>query len=206
VNDRTLIRLLNALPDAVTCTFFLTLWISPFAFGPDGVRNAMLTMVVEFIVVHASAFLGAAAFAADVSRAKKLSALAGFGLFYLLFIAAWSYIFKQWWPFVTFGWLLLGKVAVVMDTRQTPDEVVQRITSNQVLSTLAYLGGAFLTIFAPIPQLGLTPDVVSRLGLIGSGLWVDKPHTVLAFGTIYFGFLSWIKWRNSVLPSKSSVP
>ena len=38
--------------------------------------------------------------------------------------------------------------------------------------------------------------MVSQLGLTGSGEWVDKPHTVVAFGALYFGVLAWSKWRD----------
>ena len=46
-----------ALPDTVTGGVFLTLWISPFAFGQHGVRNGMLVMLVEFLLVHATVML-----------------------------------------------------------------------------------------------------------------------------------------------------
>ena len=41
-----------ALPDAVSASVFLLLWIAPFALGPDGVRNALLMMLVEFLLIQ----------------------------------------------------------------------------------------------------------------------------------------------------------
>lgn len=93
--DRLLPRLLSALPDAVTAAFFMILWISPMRFGSHGVRNGMLIMLVEFILIRASGFLGSTAFAAGLSGRSKIRALAAFDLFYLLFIAAWSWAFPE---------------------------------------------------------------------------------------------------------------
>lgn len=195
-----LARLLGALPDAITAGFFLTLWVAPLRFGPHGVRNGMLIMLVEFILVHASVILGNIALAPHRSREFRFRALGLFGLFYLLFIATWSLAFREWWPFVVFGWLLLAKLGVVLDGKQPPDERLHRMQSDWALATMVYLGGAFVTTLLPIPRLGLTPDLLSALDLPGSGLWVSKPHTVIAFGTFYFttlalargsGFLLW---------------
>src|SRR5690606_12568989 len=104
-------RALAALPDAVTASAFLALWLHPLAFGASGVRNGMLVMLVEFILIHSSAFLTAIAFAEGTPRAKRLAMLAGAGLLYLVFIGAFSLAFHAWWPFFAFGWLLLGKAA-----------------------------------------------------------------------------------------------
>jgi hypothetical protein len=39
-------------------------------------------------------------------------------------------------------------------------------------------------------------DIIAQLGLPRSGLWVDEPHRVIAFGAIYFGLSAWSKWRD----------
>lgn len=194
-------RLLNALPDAVTAAFFLTLWIAPLTLGRHAVRTALLIMLVEFMLVHASAFLGAAAFAEGVTRLRKLAVLAGFGVFYLIFIAVWSWMFGQWWPFLAFGWLLLGKMAVAVDPGASDLDRRHRMQSGWAIATMAYLAGAFVTVFVPLPRLGITPAVVARLDLPGGGLWVDRPHTVVAFGALYFGLLAWTKARDLRLPA-----
>lgn len=193
-------RLLSALPDGVTAAFFLLLWLQPLRFGEAGVCNGMLVMLVEFILIHASVILGNLAFAPGVGRRRKLASLAGFGGFYLLFIAAWSWTFREWWPFVAFGWLLLAKVGVALDTRRPAAERLHRMQSGWALATMAYLAGAFMTVFVPLPRLGITADVLPALALPGGGLWVDRPHTVIAFGTLYFGMLAWSKARDLRLP------
>ncbi len=98
-----------ALPDALTATFFTVVWIEPFAFGALSVRTALLTMLVEFILVHATGFLTVLALG-DTSRTKRVLALVGASFFYLLFIAAFAWSFRGWWPFLAFLWLVVGKL------------------------------------------------------------------------------------------------
>ena len=196
-------RTLAALPDAVSAAFFLSLWIKPLYFDPRGVANGMLVMLVEFILLHASVFLGMTAFAPDRSRAAKLKGIFGFGAFYLVFIIAWSVAFQAWWPFLAFGWLLMAKLAAAMQPGQAPQERLQRMQSGWALGGMAYLAGVFLTVFIPVPRLGITGSVVSQLDLPGSGLWISKPQTVIAFGVFYFSFLALAKWRDWLLPANN---
>jgi hypothetical protein len=58
-----------------------------------------------------------------------------------------------------------------------------------------YVLGVFVTVILPLPRLGITPEVVAQLGIPGSGLWVERPHTVIAFGLLYFGALAAVKAR-----------
>ncbi len=202
--NRPIERFFNALPDAITAGYFLILWVQPLAFGDHGVRNGMLIMLVEFIVVHASGFLGAVAFGDILSRSAKIRSLCGFAVFYLLFIAAWSYAFQAWWPFVAFAWLWVGKAVVALDKRLPTPERMMRIMSGWALSVVFYLAGTFTSIMLPIPKLGFSGLDPSRLDLPGSGEWIDKPFTVMAFGVMYFSLLAISKWRAWVLPSSQS--
>ena len=202
---RPLDRFFSALPDAITAGYFLTLWIDPLRFGGNGVRNGMLIMLVEFIVIHASGFLGSVALGDSVSRGRKIKMFCGFAVFYLLFIAAWSYSFQAWWPFVAFGWLWIGKIVVALDKRRPTDERMGRMMTGWALSVVFYLFGAFMTVFVPIPKLGFIGLDLSRLDLPGSGEWISKPYTVMAFGFVYFSLLAISKWFDWTLPVKGSA-
>lgn len=193
-------RILAALPDMATCGFFLMVWSSPFVFGPASVKTAMLVMLVEFILVHASGFLGATVLATNVARATRIKALLGFAVFYLLFIGAFVLAFGQWWPLLAFGWLLLAKFAGVLARRGPGPGESARMASGWALGVMAYLGGVFLTLFAPVPEWGMTRAARADFGLEGGGVWVDEPHRVVAFGAVYFAFLAMAKLRDWVLP------
>ena len=51
---RLMERTFGALPDALTALYFLSLWLFPLLFGPHAVRNGMLLMLVEFLLLHAA--------------------------------------------------------------------------------------------------------------------------------------------------------
>src|SRR5690606_4733281 len=77
-----------ALPDGLTAAAFAAIWISPFVFGEAGVRTAMLVMLLEFFLVHATGFFTAFVMAPGLARGKRVAAILGLSLFYLLMIGA----------------------------------------------------------------------------------------------------------------------
>jgi hypothetical protein len=194
-------RLVAAAPDAVTAGFFLVVWLDPLRLGEGSVRTAMLIMLVEFVLIHATGFLGAFALATLAPRRVRVLGILGFGLFYALFIGAFMAAFQAWWPALVFGWLLVGKFARVL----TGGGDGGQIASLWAASVLLYLGGAFLTVLAPLPRLGVTAAVLPQLDLVGEGLWMDQPHRALAFGVLYFGGLAWFKWANRPLPCTATA-
>lgn len=197
-------RLLSALPDGLTALTFLSVWILPLGYGVNGVRNGMLIMLVEFILVHASGFLGAQLLNPDSSRKQKTLFVLGFGAFYLVFISAWAWTFHAWWPYLAFVWLLVGKFMAAIDLRLPSGERKRRMQSDWAIGIMAYVVGVFATLMLPVPQLGITTDIIRQLHLPGSGLWVNEPQRVIAFGVLYFAILAWVKLKNYVLPESNS--
>lgn len=198
------LRAASALPDAVTAAVFLLLWAAPFALGESGVRNAMLMMLVEFVLVHASGFLGGFVLGDDTARGKRLMILVGFGLFYLMFIGAFVLAFREWWPLAAFAWLLAGKFAVVIGGGGNEAQRA-RMMAGWALAAVFYLVGVFATAFLPLPRLGLQAELLPALGLKGEGVWIEEPHRVIAFGAFYFGISAWSKWRGWLLPASAKT-
>ncbi len=193
-------RVFAALPDAVTSAIFLTAWIAPDVLGPVWVKNLMLTMLIEFIVMHSGAFYAAVA-ASSGSRLQRSMMLTGLTAFYGIFIAAFSFAFKSTWPLFAFGWLFVSRFAGLWTHEDaTKRELVSRAWA---MSVVFYLLGVFATIFIPVPQLGLTPEFVASMHLSGSGLWIDKPQTVIVFGAFYFGALARFRFY---LTAKAASP
>lgn len=193
-----LLRALSALPDAVTASVFLVLWMAPFAFGESGVRNGMLLMLVEFILIHATVMMGATVEERS-GRDAKIRVLVGFGLLYALFIGAFAFAFREWWPVYAFLWLLLAKLMRLFSAADSDEARWQR-HSDWALNCMLYLGGVFATLFLPLPRLGITRDIQPQLGIEGGGEWVDNPHIVIAFGALYFSALAWARWRDFLFP------
>ncbi len=197
---RSMERAIAALPDALTGLYFLSLWLFPLMFGPHAVRNGMLLMLVEFLLLHASIFLGNTAFSPGMPRAKKVRRMGGFAVLYGLFIGAWALAFEAWWPLLAFAWLLAIKFSGVFGHDVDNAIRLQRLQNTWAIGTLAYVGGVLLTTLLWVPRLGITSDVQTQLGIPGNGLWVDHPQKVIAFGCLYFGTLALTKWRGWRLP------
>jgi hypothetical protein len=177
------------LPDALTCAFFLVVWWNPLVFGPLSVRTAMLTMLLEFYLVHATGFFTGFANGTDLPKWKKIGALLGLSLFYLLMIGAFARSFGQWWPLVAFGWLLAGKIAWIWANPQGDEDAMFRQMAAWAGSVALFLAGVLYTCIADIPRWGMTPALQPSFGLdmASDGLWESQPHRVVAFGALYFG-------------------
>lgn len=202
--DHPIGRMVAALPDLVSCATFLLVWIAPGVLGAAWVKNLMVTMLLEFLTVHSGGFIGTTLANPDASRWTKTKVVLGFGSFYLLFAGAFSLAFEAWWPIAVFGWLLLAKLAVVW---LAPVPTAQEQARQSMFTAYAiggYVLGVMLTSILPLPRFGIDEAVVNAAAIPGSGLWVDEPHRVVAFGALYFGFMAWAKasWRPPSGPAK----
>lgn len=175
-----------ALPDFATAFLFFATWLRPDWLGRDWVRHLMLVMLVEFLVVHSFGFMFGAAeeFRGDALGATM--AILGFGVFYLLFAAAFAAAFKSWWPVIAIGWLIGTKVWSVIVGGESEAERT-RVQLAWAASTALYLFGAFFTSLLPLPKFGVTGHL-RDYGMKGdaTGVWVEQPYRVIAFGAMYF--------------------
>ena len=190
----TIARICAVAPDAATATLYLWTWIDPLHFSDSMVKSLMLVMMMEFLVVHSGAFIGLAVMSDTATRGQKTLVILGFGAFYMLFAGAFSLAFRSWWPALSFVWLLAAKFAMVWLTPLPPADEVDRVKALWALSVAAYLFSVFAGVILPMPELGITPEIIPKLGLIGSGLWIDHPQTVISAGAIYFALLVWSRW------------
>lgn len=179
-------RIVTALPDLAIAVVFLITWIAPRTFGDRMVGFLMLVMLLEFIIVHASGFMGSVMFHDPLSARMKVKALLGFGAFYGIFALGFSLGFQAWWPLWTILLMTLNRMMIVL-LGTIPDEQERAyILGGWAVSALCYIVFAMLTVFLPLPRFGITPAEVVAQDLPGSGLWVEQPHRVIAFGFLYF--------------------
>jgi hypothetical protein len=176
---------ISALPDFALAITFLSAWIAPKAVHPGTVSYLMLVMLLEFIIVHSSAFMGNIAVSSGTRR-SKVTAMIGLGGFYTLFVGAFSFAFHSVWPLISFWGLMLNRMLGVIVGQAPAEDQKAFVQRTWVTSVLLYMGACFFTILVPLPRLGLTNEVVGSLHLPGSGLWVSQPHRVMAFGFLYF--------------------
>lgn len=184
MND-TLRRLFSAAPDLGFGLVYLVTWISPVTFGEGMIGYLMLTMVLEFIVMHSAAFMGQVMIS-DAPRRGKTMSIVGLGLFYSLFVIGFALSFGRWWPLWALWTLTLNRLTGVMFGTAPSDEEKLAIQAAWAASAMLYLVWGGLTTMLPVPRVGITIPVVQRAALPGSGLWIDEPQRVIAFGAAYF--------------------
>jgi len=190
-------RLVSASPEFFASAAYLVAWIAPGRMDPAVVRGLVLAMLVEFLVVHASGFLGISALAGErVARLGRAAVVLGLALLYLLFAGAMGLAFRSWTPVATIGWLAGSRLVTVLVDPRDADAERSRQAGLWAASGALYVVFAILTAVLPIPRLGIRPDVVARLALPGSGLWIEQPQVPLAFGFLYFAAFGLVELRS----------
>lgn len=197
-----MVDLFAALPDLGMAAFCLVVWIDPMLFGPQVVRYIVLTMLLEFIVVHSAAFMGSVAVGAlqvkPLLRYGPTVGIIGLGAMYSLFVLGFCLAFKTWWPMAAFWLLTINRLlGVIIGQGRNDAETKQLVMGGWAVGAMAYLFGAFFTTLVPLPRLGIDPGIVNGAGLPGEGLWIDEPWRAVVFGMIYFGLIGWyeLRWR-----------
>ena len=180
-----------ALPDGITAAMFLAVWVSPFLFGALSVKTAMLTMLVEFFLIHATGFFTAIANQPKSDRKLRIGGVLGLCVFYVLMIGAFAWSFGEWWPLLAFGWLAIGKLAWIRNSAPVSDDDTMLQMAAWAGSVVAYLFACFATVVAPVPRLGMTAELQPQFGFGEGqgGLWIEQPQTVVAMGALYFALL-----------------
>lgn len=186
-----------ALPDALTSAAFVAVWLDPTVFGALSVKTAALTMLVEFLLVHATGFFTALAHRDHVPEASMRRQRWGIGGvlcgFYLLMIGAFAWSFGAWWPLLAFAWLVVGKVLMVRAAGGgLDDDATFRAMAAWAFSVVCYLGAAFATVAGDIPTLGMPLELQPTFGFDpeAGGLWIEEPHRAVAMGALYFALLA----------------
>lgn len=172
-----------ALPDVALGAVYLTAWVAPGTFGSDVIPGLVLLMLLEFIIVHSSVFLGSAVISTE-PPARKARGILGIGASYTLFVAGFAIGFRTWWPVISFWGLTINRLLSVLLGQAPSGEEKLFLRRSWAVTAMAYLCFAGLTTVLPLPRLGVTGAF--RDGLPGSGLWISEPHRALAFGFLYF--------------------
>jgi hypothetical protein len=168
--------------DVSVAATYLAAWIAPaWVGGERGVATLVGLMVMEFLVIHSSAFLGSAALSGRFARASVLPLL-GLLAFYSLFALGIAFGFKNPWFLAGFIGLHANRLVPVLLGRGASTVDGAAWMGRWAMGAIFYLGTAFITVFLPVPRLGV--DFV--LHGYGSGEWIDAPYRALAMGFLYF--------------------
>jgi hypothetical protein len=177
-------HLASALPDFTLALAYLVAWVAPGRTTPEMLRWLLLTMLLEFIVMHSSAFMSHLVIAG--SGRKGVPAVVLLGLFYSIIVGAFSLAFHTAWPLFSF-WALMLNRATVLFFRQAPRGDEMRVVgATWSASAMFYVLGCMLTVVAPLPRFGFGPEHVAAMHLNGRGVWELEPWRAMAFGFLYF--------------------
>ncbi len=178
-------HVLSALPDFVLGASFLAAWIAPDQLPVTALRWLFLAVLMEFIIIHSSAFAGQVIVSGD-ARGRKVLRLIGLGLFYTLFAAGFALAFQSAGPLVAFWSLMLNRMTGVLFGQAPAGEEKSLIQRGWAGGVVCYLFACGASVVVPWPALGITDEVKARLALPSSGLWVEQPWRVYAAGFLYF--------------------
>lgn len=187
------------LPDAVTASGCLWVWIHPLALGIDTVKAVVLMMLMEFILINATGFFTAIPFMLNLARSTRIAMLVILSAIYVVLIFAFALPFHTLWPFVAFGWLALGKMAWIMRHRRVSGDEQLWLIGAWAFSVVAYLGAVGAGVLLDLPRMGIASDVVPSLHLPGGGAWVEAPHKAVATAVFYFTASAVFKWMCAAL-------
>ncbi|MDX1376638.1 MAG: hypothetical protein R3357_13810 [Burkholderiales bacterium] len=176
-----------ALPDAAAAAIFLWCWIAPTAWRPQLVGLLVLAFLIEFVVVQAGPFIGTVVYAdkMGLDRRRRMRTATALGVTYLVFAGLAAASFDAWFPLLIFVWLFGVKVFTAVCGRDRAATGREREMTVWILSVSYYFLAVFLTMFVPVPMLGITEDG-AVYGLRGQYEWANFPYEAIAAGFFYF--------------------
>lgn len=194
----------SSIPDFLLGLTFLITWIEPKALGDDMVSSMFQIMLVEFIIIHSAGFMGNVIYS-NYPQSKKILYLLGFGLFYFVFIGAFAFSFKSWWPVFAFGGLLLNRMLSVITGQAETGKEQEFVKQMWGVNVGCYLVSVFAAILIPLPEFGVSPNDLSHLNM--SGDFVDQPHKMMAWGFMYFMMVGWyeMKLQKKTIPIQERI-
>jgi hypothetical protein len=187
----------SALPDFGLAAVAVLTWMDPTILGTEYVGRLFTLMLLEFIVMHSAAWMGTVAFA-DQARGQRALKVLGLGAFYSLFAGGFALAAKAWWPLISFWGLTANRLLAILTGATAEGHERAQIQHGWAASALLYLVGIPVTLFLPLPALGIEPGMAGAIVEGSSGAWVDAPHRVIVFAAFYFfgmGVYTARSWR-----------
>ncbi|MFZ4620846.1 MAG: hypothetical protein ACOYNS_09815 [Bacteroidota bacterium] len=195
---------MNATPDLVMGLAFLATWIEPTALGSNMQKYFVTIMLLEFITIHSAAFMAFAIIAGN-SKIKKILRVIGLGIFYSMFIWAFTVNDGELWPMYAFWLMILNRIFSVLFGESEGGSQQIMLMFNWGWGVFCYLIAIFFTSLVPLPAFGWTPEYVKGLTGSASGLWFDTPQSLMAAGFLYFTAVGIFELYSPKLASKVTM-
>lgn len=181
---------MKALPQLVSAGLLLWLRMEPLCFGLEGFRSGVLTLMLEFFVIHSSSFMSVLMYDPESPARKRALQVAGLGAGYLLFISAFAWGFNAWWMLWAFAWLCFSKIQAIWRGTEPTEKDRFVAMASWALSVAVYLGCVGVTVILDVPRLGVTDGIRDAAGFdANGGAWEAEPHRALAGAVMYFAIM-----------------
>lgn len=176
---------LAAIPDFLTAAGLVLIWLRPDLPPGPWVAAGMLTLLMEFFVVHAGGFYMVIAMG-KASKAQRTRQLSGLAAFYLVLVAACAWMMQAWWMVGAFGWLTVSRIVMLWRAPAASESQLKLAIITWAASVFFFLMAVALGASIPWPALGLTPEAVAASGIGRGANWLDQPQSAVAGGLLYF--------------------
>jgi hypothetical protein len=188
-------------PDLAMALTFLVTWLWPTALGESMVGYLVMTVVLEFPVIHSAAFMGEAAMGTARPAVRALRII-GLGGLYMGVLWPIGHLSGEMWIVWAFWALVLNRAWTTFAPAAVGHADVQA-RQHWALSIALYMAAVVITAIVPVPALGLSTPGVWTPSPNSGGLWNDAPQHALAFGVLYFGVGACIRatwFRRGAVP------
>ncbi len=165
---------------------FLITWIRPELLGERMLRHFMYMMMLEFWVIHSTAFLSGVTLLPPNRRIKGGIFLA-LTVLYTLIVLPIARDYGSAWPLWAFWGLTLAKFPSFV-SKCTAGGKNSSIWYTWMAMVLAYMVAFEIAALLPLPKLGITTEVLATQGFQDSDD-AARAHRYMAFGLVYFTLL-----------------
>lgn len=149
------------------------------------VRLGVGLMILEFVVLHSGAFMSAIGNNKTAQPGWRF--LLGLLCFYTLIVWAFAETTDSDSLLFIFAGIIISRlVALALDRDHARQQMMKRSSCGIVF----YILVAFASIAVPVPEMGLTSEVLAEVypGR-GGGLWERQPQLPLVGGAVYFALM-----------------
>ncbi len=182
---QAVLGIVTAIPCFLLAGTLMLTWVDPMSIR-DGrwVPFGVGIMVLEFVLVHSGAMMAAWQRSKELDQWKTIILMTGA---YALFAGAMAAALKSWDLFLIFTVVMITRWArILTDPDHAPEEAMRR----SGMSIVFYMLATFCSLFIPLPELGLSTDVLNQVyPFRGGGEWERAPEKALFAGVLYFSLL-----------------
>jgi hypothetical protein len=185
------LRVVHALPDAITASLFLATWIAPRLFSPEQIIGVQAIMGMEFLVMHSGIILYIAAQAVPNKGVNTpLLIVIPIYLLFALVLASGSHNIWLFWSFV---WLQGNRLWLASQLKVRESERAKTAFGLSCIGLVFWMLCLMVSVVLPLPPFGQTRQVMESMHL--APFVAKSPYALQLFGLLYFGLRAAFKLR-----------